>query len=476
MKISKIRIRNLFGISEKELDGKSIEVSGSNGIGKTSILDAIRYGLTNNSDRDFIVKNGETEGEIYIETDTGLTVDRKKRTASNDYKAIKENGKEVNSPESFLKEIFTPMQLNPVEFAQMSKQEQNRVILNLIEFDWDINWIKEKFGEIPEGIDYTQSILEVLHDIQADDGPYFKARQDVNRDIRNKIAFIEDIAKDIPANYNAKKWEEFDLTEKLKELMKQKENNSLIERAKTYLDSFDNKVKGIEAELQIATVAAEKAIANERESLEKENARLEEQIKANKGKIAGLSNILADKIKIAELTATEKISKLNADMETAKQYAEKEPIDVTELQKECDEAEGMKKHLNEYSRMKTMQEELEELKEVSNNYTAKIELARNLPAEVLSTATIPIEGLTVKDGIPLINGLPITNLSEGQKFDLCIDVTLSKPNALKLILLDGIEKMSEENRERIYEKCRKNGIQFISTLTTNSNELIVREL
>ncbi len=32
-------------------------------------------------------------------------------------------------------------------------------------------------------------------------------RQDVNRDIRNKRAFIEEIAATIPANYDVKKWE-----------------------------------------------------------------------------------------------------------------------------------------------------------------------------------------------------------------------------------------------------------------------------
>ncbi len=56
MKISKIKIKNLFGISEISLDGKSIEVSGKNGVGKTSILDSIRYALQNNSDRDYIIK------------------------------------------------------------------------------------------------------------------------------------------------------------------------------------------------------------------------------------------------------------------------------------------------------------------------------------------------------------------------------------------------------------------------------------
>ena len=39
MKITKIKIRNLFGIKETELDGRSIEISGKNGTGKTSVID-----------------------------------------------------------------------------------------------------------------------------------------------------------------------------------------------------------------------------------------------------------------------------------------------------------------------------------------------------------------------------------------------------------------------------------------------------
>ena len=75
MKISKITIKQLFGIKEWKGDGKNIELVGDNGTGKTSVIDAIRYALTNSSDREFIVKNGETEGEIYIETDNGLSID-----------------------------------------------------------------------------------------------------------------------------------------------------------------------------------------------------------------------------------------------------------------------------------------------------------------------------------------------------------------------------------------------------------------
>lgn len=379
MRISKIKISNLFGIKEQSLDGKSIEITGSNGKGKTSILDAIRYALTNNSERDYIVKKGESEGEILIETDTGLSINRKKRTQSSDYKSIKQNEKEVSSPETFLKEIFTPMQLNPVEFTQMSKQEQNRIILDLIEFDWDLNWIKEKFGEIPSGVDYTQNILEVLNDIQSENGEYYKARQDINRDIRNNRAFISDIAQGLPEKYDAKKWEEFNLTDKLKELMTIKEQNARINEAKQFISSYDNKVKGYEAERQIAISAEEKNISIERENLQKEVARLEEQIKADVEKLEGLNRTLEDKKKIVNLEYEKKITALDESIGRAKEFAEKTPIDITKLQEECDLAEKMKSYINEYKRMKEYEKQIETLNFESEEYTKKIELARNLP-------------------------------------------------------------------------------------------------
>lgn len=379
MKISKIKISNLFGIKEQTLDGKSVEVIGSNGMGKTSILDAIRYALTNNSERDYIVKKGEVEGEILIETDTGLSINRKKRTQSSDYKSIKQNEKEVNSPETFLKDIFTPMQLEPMKFSQMSKQEQNRMILDLIQFDWDLNWIKEQFGEIPAGVDYTQNILEVLNEIQSENGEYYKARQDINRDIRNNRAFISDIAEGLPENYDAEKWQNFNLTDKLKELMTVKEKNNRINEAKQFINSYDNRIKGYEAERQIAITAEEKNIALERENLQKEIARLETQIQADIDKINGLDKTLEDKKEIANLQYQKKVAALDESIGRAKELSVQEPTDVTELQKECDLAEKMKSYINEYNRMKDYEKEVEELNAKSEEYTRKIELARNLP-------------------------------------------------------------------------------------------------
>ena len=136
-----------------------------------------------------------------------VKINRKKRTDKSDYKSIKDvNGNEINSPETFLKDIFTPWQLEPVEFLSMSEKEQNRILLNLIEFNKDKKeFIQEKFGEIPSWVNYDDSILEILNQLQSKEGQYYQNREDINRQIRNGIAIINDIAKDIPEGYDAEK-------------------------------------------------------------------------------------------------------------------------------------------------------------------------------------------------------------------------------------------------------------------------------
>lgn len=473
MRITKIKIKNLFGISEKELDGRSVELSGGNGTGKTSVLDAIKLGLTNDSERDYIIRNGENEGEIIIESDTGLYIDRKKRTAQTDYKVVKENGKAVSSPESFLKNLFTSLQLDPVAFIQMSKQEQNRTILDLIEFQWDLNWIKKQFGEIPQGVDYDQNILQVLNDIQAENGEYFQKRQDINRDIRNKRAFIADIAKDIPEHFNAEKWESFDLSAAYEKITRAQEFNSRIDRAKLFKDSYDNKIRGYQAEAEIAKSNLDKQISAEKERLTAEIERKKAEIKAAEDKINSLAQTIADKTSIIESEYAAKVAKLDGDIKIANEYIGKQPVDIAPMQEEVKIAETMKRHLNEYSRMTEMQSELEILENNSAALTEKIELARSLPGTILETAKLPIEGLSIENGIPLINGLPVSNLSEGEKLQLCVDVALSKPNNLQILLLDGVEKLSEKNRKALYDKCKEKGLQFIATRTTDSAEMEV---
>lgn len=476
MRITKIKIRNLFGIKEYEQDGKSVELDGSNGVGKTSVIDAIRYALTNKSDRDYIVRKGETEGEILIETDTGLRINRKSRTNQADYKSVKQNGAEVGSPETFLRDIFTTLQLNPIEFMEMDKKKQNATILDMIEYDWDVNKIKEWFGEIPSWVSYDQNILQILDDIQSEKGEYFIHRQDVNRDIRNKKAFIDEIAQGIPAGYDVEKWKAASTSDLYHQIEQIRNDNQMIEKAQMLKDARDSKIRSFEADKQIAKSALDTEFSNRSHQIDQDILKLNNEIEALQTEKEGLAAQKQDKLELINQKYETNVAKYDAEVAEYAPYIDKEKKDVSDLVKDAEYMEKMKGHINEYNRMTDLQNEVEELSAESMDLTNKIEKARTLPGEILQNCNIPIEGLTVENGIPLINGLPVTNLSEGEKLDLCIDVSIQKPNGLQIILIDGTEKLSTGLREKLYRKCKEKGLQFIATRTTDDDAMTVVEL
>lgn len=478
MKISKLKIENLYGIEQLELDGKSIELTGTNGAGKSSVLDAIRLALTNNSKRKYVVKNGETEGRVLVKLDDGTTIDRKKRTDKSDYKSIKdENGNEINSPETFLKDIFTPLQLEPVEFLSMSEKEQNRILLNLIEFNKDKKeFIQEKFGELPLWVNYDDSILEILNQLQSKEGQYYQNREDINRQIRNGIAIINDIAKDIPENYDEVKWRNYTLSDKYEELNKSKDFNAKIDRAIAYKEDYANKIKQIETIENNALLQIEKDKTEEKNKITIEIQDLKNRIELLQKDLENVDTKYEKVIAETKSATIAEKSKLDENIKIANEFASKEKKDTITLENELKIAEEMKGHLNEYDRMKEMQKKVDNFNIISETLTNKIELARTLPGEILKEVNIPVKNLTVENGIPLVNGLSISNLSEGEKLMLCVDVTLSNPNSLKLILIDGVERLSEVNRNELYKICKEKGLQCIATRTTDNNDLNIIEL
>ena len=373
MNITKIKIKNLYGIKEYEADGRSVELSGKNGTGKSSVLDAIKYALTNKSNREYIVHNGETEGEIIVETDTGLSIDRKARTNKADYKSVKRNGLEVGSPEAFLRELFTPLQLNPIEFMNMDKKQQNAIILDMIEYPWDMSKIKEWFGEIPAWVSYDQNILCVLNDIQAENGDYYQNRRNIDRDIRNKKAFVEELAASIPPGYDVEKWENASVGDIYRQIERIQKENQLIERAKMLRDSRESKIRKFDADREIDITALEREIANRANQIEKSIASLEEQIREYQKEKEQLASKKQDKLEVIEQTYKANVAKYDAEVAEYVEYMDKEPGDVTALQEQAREIENMQSHINEYKRMLRHQEEIAEMQNESQQLTDKIE-------------------------------------------------------------------------------------------------------
>lgn len=472
MQIKKVKITNMFGIEEFEFEGGNVEFKGKNGVGKTSFIDAVIYALKNDSERDYIIKNGESEGQIFVETDTGLQITRKKRNDKTDYKNVKIGKQAIAKPEGFLKTIFTELQLNPIEFLNLDKRRQNEIILDLIVFlDNKIEFIKKEFDDLPEWIDYEDNILTILNNIQSEKGDYFIDRQEINRQIRHKKATIDDIREDIPDSYNYDKWKKLDIGTKYEELQNIRNNNIKIEKSEDFVAGYQAKVDLIKSEMlnEIKTVEND-AIAKENK-LRNEIEILKQQILSKEKEIENNETFKKDRIYNIDEKYKEKINTLDSYLVQAKQISENKKIDTTDIEEEIQYIKDMQKHVGDYERILKMKEEVETLTEKSEFLTEKIEKARYLPGKILETAEIPIPGISVENGIALINGLPVSNLSTGEQLKLCVNIASNKTDGLKTILIDGTECLSSENKKELFEACKEKGLQIIATTTTDSNEL-----
>ena len=127
----------------------------------------------------------------------------------------------------------------------------------------------------------------MLADIQAENGVYFQSRQNLNRDIRNKQAFIADIAKDIPAGYDYEKWNTYPVGE-VSGIERLREQNNVIERAKTFRSGYESKIRGMEAQRDMELAAIDREISSQRTALTGTIERLRAKIKAAEDKMAGL--------------------------------------------------------------------------------------------------------------------------------------------------------------------------------------------
>lgn len=251
----------------------------------------------------------------------------------------------------------------------------------------------------------------MLNDIQAENGTYFRSRQDVNRDIKSKKSVVNDIKAALPQDYDGNQWENVNVGALYTQIEKIRKSNEQIEKAKRLKDGYENKLRAIEADRDIALSALNSEMAAKERNIETQLATLKEQINSLEKEKAGLSSVRADREKVIQSEYRESVAKHESTVMSYSEYVDMELQPVDALLKKAEDTEKMKSHINEWRRMLSLQEDIESLTEKSTSYTEKIEKARNLPGEILEKATIPIDGLSVKDGIPLINGLPVSNLS-----------------------------------------------------------------
>lgn len=507
-KISKIQLRNVLGIKELNCTPSDMnEIVGRTGSGKTSFLDALIIGLGNKNNRTEIIKTGTEEAEVLIELTDGTVVDRKKRLKKSDTIKVK-GGDVITSPETHLRSLFDINQFDPIAFMGLGHKEQAKELLDLTHIEWTKEDFAKWFGEIPTDseINYEHDhILMILDHLSSAKSQWYLQREIINRKVRELLAVKSDLLNSLPDGFRIDDWRSVDVGELYAELSKAIEHNSHIETNKSLIETSETKVAAFKLGYDKTVESIGTKVDIKKGQIEEAKRTLENDLtmadswKANM--IAQIEKEWESKKKDANTKAadtnarlTNEISSLIHEAGAAKAKMEKD-IEVTEiqlksatnfveshelipvdrLQNEADRAKEMCSYIKDYDKAADIEVEVNGLVLQSNHYTSNIKKARELPAELLEKSTMPITGMSMQDGTVRINGLPIENLSTGEKLQLTVDIAVQKTGDLKVIFVDKLESLDTATREKFIEKCRQTGLQFFLTRVTD-DEFEVREV
>lgn len=551
MRVKRISINGFIGITELSKDlGKINHITGHKGSGKSSIVEALQKGFTNKSERTEIVRHGEEEATIFIQTDTGMEIDRKIRTGGKaDYFKVKKPGEAIPSTEKYLKQ-FTPGDIfKPLEFISKSPSDQAKIILNLLEIPWSMEDISNWFGEIPDSVNYQAHILQILGQIVA---YYYDQRASVNQEIAILKAQIAGYRNELPPNYDGEFWREQKVAEAYGKVAKAEQVNNQIKEAQNLIEGLERRIALIRSEAETERQSKHNQMTQKRNDIREFKQFLENKIESSREtiiqadlkikqsesdlnlklmqelqnlkdnyelKVQEAKNESAIKLQKSkqlitdEVAATEQlIVSYNQSIATKDQELESiieledqavaaicekvderiktedakvgnaretlatiEPVDAEPLRKAADEVATMQSYLRDYDLMASMiREKLAPKEELSKTLTARIEKGRELPMELLKIAALPIPGITVDaNGLIRIGETLIDGLSEGEQLELAFRVAKAQAGELKLICLDGWNKINPSDREWIEKEISEDEFQYI-ILSTQDGDLNVK--
>lgn len=164
---------------EIEPDGNLVVISGKNGAGKSSVLDAIWATLKNaaaSKETPNPIRHGEQDA--YSEVHLGdLVVTRTWSHGKASKLTVKANGKKQSSPQALIDSLVGQLSFDPGAFSQLKPAEQRATLIDLVDLPFDPREIEERRQKV-----YDQ-------------------RTEVNRDVKRlegQLAGMPEPAEDLP--------------------------------------------------------------------------------------------------------------------------------------------------------------------------------------------------------------------------------------------------------------------------------------
>jgi energy-coupling factor transporter ATP-binding protein EcfA2 len=479
MRISMLKLKNCLGIKELEFKpGKIILIEGSEGKGKTSILESIQRFFWNKSERSsFVYKDEEgtaEKAETYIDLDDGTMM---KKFINSENKVtttgIDKGGMSPKKPEEFLKSLVSEEQLNPVKIINMPDKEFTELVLSLIPIKVTSEDAKQWLLEVPPFVDFNKHGLQVCKDIV---DVYFNKRTEVNRRIKDLTAEIKADKAKLPEDYDPEAWRNVSITEKYDAIKAANKVNGDRQIQQAKVDSKDGVLESLRNQAKADIADVKQKSTDSKKTTEDKIAELKKQITVLESELAQADAVCAEKVKTTTDHYKGLADAVEKETEDSKKYLESNPeIDIVPLETAHKEADNMKSFIRSADDLKVKETELIAKETEAQKLTDKIEFMRTKPQMLLAKAEMPLEGITVdSQGNVLVNNRPPINLSGGERIRFAVKASKSTAGPLKIILINGFEALSPKAQIEFIEECEKDPeFQYWITKVTDGDLRVI---
>jgi DNA repair exonuclease SbcCD ATPase subunit len=416
MKISEVVIKNVMGLEELTIQpGNLTIIEGRNGVGKTSVLAALRALVSGGHDPSLIRKGCES-AEVTMLLDDGVQINLI-MTAGRSTRIVRHPklGK-LQGPQQYIDRLINVMSVDPVLFLTQKPKDRLATLLEAMPLRVTADQIGFLPAKVVQGLDLDKHALEVLGKAHT---ALYDERTGVNKAGKEKLATAAEMARTLPADPEQGDWDGvFELAKT--ELAKltgtaQKEVTAIKDRCSEIKAEIDAETQEQIELLRAAATAKKMTVENERDNkLSKLQAAYTPKRDALNAKLTEAKTMLEQSAKAGE--ARNLIDRLNADASALENQGD-------QLSKALDKLQDLKGSMLEKT---------------------------------------PIKGVTIQDGEILVDGVAFDRVNEARRIQIAIAVAKLRAGELPLVLVDDAEHFDSLNMEKFRKAAAKAGLQIVA--------------
>lgn len=403
--------------------GAVVEITGANGSGKTSVLDAIFYALGGAKDiPSQPIRRGQTKAHVALDLGDITVIRKFSKDTGTSLVVEAKNGARYPTPQRMLDELFGKLTFDPLAFSRMEPKKQLEQIRSMVKLELDVD------------------------QLDLDNASNFQQRTDLNREIKSLDAqgFGFTFPDDTPD-------EEIDISKLAGELEEIAKKNAAIvnEQARR---------TRIALEISDRTREAERIRIN-KQKLEREIQALQSTVDECE-KNAKAIDAEADQVRI-ELNSLPAIG---------------ESLDSSEIRTLMSQAQAINQAVGRKKQQSAIFASAKARRAKVDELTEAMAARTNAKQKAIAEAKMPIDGLSFGDGEVVYNDLPFSQASAAEQLRISVAVAMAANPKLRVLRIEDGSLLDEKSMKILGEMATAADYQvWIERVDTTGKVGIVME-